>query len=116
LDWSIRAMAVAELIALREQMLAASEQGTASDYDPRDRSLANTMRELRKCMRQLQQIPAPDHDLPQALSRATVRRYHNRTDKRSRYRPQNPDKKPLGDPNVKQISTEQRRKLEQLQQ
>ena len=31
-------------------------------------------------------------------------------------RPKNPDKTPLGDPNVTKISTEQRRKLKQLQQ
>ena len=46
LDWSIRAMAVAELIALREQMVAASEHELDADYDPQDRSLANTMRAL----------------------------------------------------------------------
>jgi Transposase DDE domain len=116
LDWSIRAMAAAELIALREQMLAASEHGTDADYDPIDRSLANTMRALRKCMRQLHKFPDPDNDLLQRLSRAIVQRYPNRTDKRARYRPKNPDKKPLGDPNVTKISTEQRRILEQLQQ
>jgi hypothetical protein len=116
LDWSIRAMAVAELIALREQMPAASEQDMDADYDPKDRSLANTMRALRKCMRKLHKFPEPDDDLLQRLSRAVVQRYNNRTDKRARYRPKNPDKKPLGDPNVTKISTEQRRKLQQLQQ
>ena len=44
------------------------------------------------------------------------KRYNNRTDKRARYRPKNPDKKPLGDPNVKKLSTEQRRKLQHLLQ
>jgi len=116
LDWSIRAMAVAELIALREQMSNASERATDTEYDPQDRSLANTMRALRKCMRQLHKFPETDNDLLQALSRAVVQRYNNRTDKRARYRPKNPDKKPLGDPNVIKISTEQRRKLQQLLQ
>ena len=115
LDWSIRAMAVAELIALREQMIAASEQDTDADYDPKARSLANTMRALRKCMRQLHKFPEVDDDLLQALSRAIVQRYNNRTDKRARYCPKNPDKKPLGDPNVTKISTEHRTKLQQLQ-
>ena len=115
LDWSIRAMAVAELIALREQIGNASERDTDTDYDPQDRSLANTMRALRKCMRQLHKFPEAD-DLLQALSRAVVQRYNNRTDKRPRYRPKNPDKKPLGDPNITKISTEQRRKLKQLRQ
>lgn len=116
LDWSIRAMALAELIALREQIENASERATDADYDPQDRSLANTMRALRKCMRQLHKFPETNDDLLRALSRAVVQRYNNRTDKRARYRPKNPDKKPLGDPNVTKLSTEQRRKLQQLQQ
>jgi hypothetical protein len=116
LDWSIRAMAVAELIALREQMSNASERAPDTDYDPQDRSLANTMRALRKCMRQLHKFPEPGDDLLQALSRAVVQRYSNHTDKRARYRPKNPDQKPLGEPNVTKISTEQRRSLRQLLQ
>ena len=64
----------------------------------------------------LHKFPEPEDDLLQRLSRAVVQRYNNRTDKRARYRPKNPDKKPLGDPNVTKISTEQRRKLKQLQQ
>lgn len=116
LDWSIRAMAVAELIALREQIGSVSERVTDASYDPQDRSLANTMRALRKCMRQLHKFPEPDDDLLQRLSRAIVQRYNNRTDKRARYRPQNPDKKPLGDPNVTKLSTEQRTKLQNLLQ
>lgn len=115
LDWSIRAMAVAELIALREQMTAASEQQMDAAYDPKDRSLANTMRALRKCIRSLHKFPEPDDDLLLRLSQAIVQRYNNHTDKRARYRPKNPDKKPLGDPNVTKISTEQRTKLQQLQ-
>ncbi len=116
LDWSIRAMAVAELIALREQLNNASAHDTDADYDPKDRSLANTMRALRKCMRQLHKLPTADDDLLQWLSGAVVQRYNNRTDKRARYRPKTHDKKPLGDPNVSKLSTEQRRKLKQLQQ
>ena len=117
LDWSIRAMAVAELIALREQIGKACERDTDANYDPQDRSLANTMRALRKCMRQLHKFPEPDDDdLLQALSRAIVQRYNNRTDKQARYRPKNADKKPLGDPNVTKLSTEQRRKIQLLLQ
>ena len=58
LDWSIRAMAVAELIALREQISRQRSQSTDEElaYDTKDRSLANTMRALRKCMRKLAQI------------------------------------------------------------
>ncbi len=116
LDWSIRAMAVAELLALREQFRAAAERGLREGHDAQDRSLANTMRALRKCMRQLHRFPERDDDLWHALSRAVVQRYNNRTDKRARYRPPNPDKKPLGEPAVTKLNSEQRRKLQQHDQ
>ncbi len=102
LDWSLRAMAVAELLALREQL-----SGAAEDYAPQDRSLANTLRALRKCLRRLPRVPDREDDLLTSLSEALVQRYRNRTDKRSRYRRQNPDKKPLGDPIVTQLTSDQ---------
>jgi Transposase DDE domain len=115
LDWSIRAMAIAELLALREQMT--TEDGTPDEaYDPIDRSLANTMRALRTCMRNLHQRPRPEDRLRHQLSKALVQRYVNHTDKRSRYRPKNPDKKPLGDPEIRKMTTEERNKLVEFQQ
>ena len=111
LDWSIRAMAVAELIALREQIRADDEDDSVETYDPQDRSLAKTMRALRKCMRQLHKYSQRDDGLLHALSQALVQRYDNQTDKRSRYRPKNSDKKPLGNPTVRQMTTEEREKL-----
>jgi len=92
LDWSIRAMAVAELIALREQIRADEEDDdddSGETYDPQDRSLAKTMRALRKCMRQLHKYSKRDDGLLHVLSQALVQRYDNQTDKRSRYRPKN---------------------------
>lgn len=111
LEWSILAMAVAELLALREQLRDPND-----DYSPQDLSLANTMRALRTCMRQLHRIPEADDHLLYALSQATVQRYENRTDKRARYRPKNPDKKPLGDPKVTRVTPQQSRKLQQHEQ
>lgn len=111
LDWSLRGMAVAELLALREQIAAHADQA-AADYDPRDRSLANTMRALRKALRNLTRYCDPAEGLSADLSRATVQRYRNQTDKRARYRPPNPDKKPLGDPTVRKLTAEERIKLE----
>lgn len=112
LDWSLRAMAVAELLALREQTASAKRDKNAS-YDPQDRSLANTMRALRKCMRNLHKFSTEDDGLMHHLSRALVQRYNNRTDKRSRYRPKNPDKKPIGEPTVRQLNVLERKKLAQ---
>ena len=113
LDWSIRAMAFAELIALREQIPQEQEPDA---YDPKDRSLANTIRALRQCMPNLNKYPLPSDGLPHQLSRAIVQKYDNHTDKKARYRPKNPDKKPLGDPDVRKMSLDERRKLQEINQ
>jgi hypothetical protein len=110
LDWSIRAMAVAELIALREQ-IPKKKEADEETYDPKDCSLANTMRALRQCMRQLHKYPNPRDELLYRLSQACVQKYDHHTDKKARYRPKNPDKKPLGDPNVRTMRAEERRRL-----
>ncbi|MCP4536227.1 MAG: transposase [Chloroflexi bacterium] len=116
LDWSIRAMAFAELIAMREQIPQENESPTQPepDYDTKDRSLSHTMRVLRKCMRNLQKYADPSSDLFIQLSGALVQKYHNRTDKRARYRPKNPDKKPLGEPKVRKLNRKEQRKLRKL--
>ena len=107
LDWSIRAMATAELIALREQIPDESKADSGI-YDPQDRSLANTMRALRQCMRNLNKYPRPGDGILDQLGGALVQRYENGTDKRSRYRPKNPDKKPLGDPVIRKLNKKER--------
>lgn len=109
LDWSIRAMAVAELLALREQIVLVEENEEA--YDPQDRSLANTMRALRKCLRNLHKYSTAEDGLMHHLSRALVQRYHNQTDKRARYRRKNSDKKPLGEPTVRKLNALERKQL-----
>jgi len=116
LDWSIRAMAFAELVALREQLSKPRKLRTKPDrdYDPKDRSLANTMRALRKCLRHLNEYADPDSDVLSQLSEAMVQKYKNRTNKKARYRPPNPDKKPLGEPTVRKLNREEREKLAQL--
>jgi hypothetical protein len=52
-----------------------------------------------------------DDGLLYQLSKALVQRYDNQTDKRARYRPKNPDKKPLGNPTVRKMNAEEREKL-----
>jgi hypothetical protein len=116
LDWSIRAMAFSELIALREQIPNDSESQTQpeQDYDTKDRSLANSVRALRKCMRNLNKYADPSSDLLFQLSGALVQKYNNRTNKKARYRPKNPDKKPLGEPTVRKLNREEREKLRKI--
>lgn len=111
LDWSIRAMAVAELMALAQQIKRNSKKKKSDEiaYDPKQRSLANTMRAIRKCMRNLGN--ECENSLLEQLNAALVQKYKNTTDKRTRYRPANKDKKPLGDPNVRQMTDEEREKL-----
>jgi hypothetical protein len=110
LNWSLCGMAVAELFALREQMAVGRDE-QSPDYDPCDRSLANTMRALRRSMRNLAQHCDPSENLLKELSRAKVQRYQNRTSKRARYRPTNPDKKPLGEPTVRKPNAVERATL-----
>jgi hypothetical protein len=112
LDWSLRGMAVAELLALIEQVASSSEDDET--YDPKDRSLANTMRALRYCLRNLHKYETEDNGLMEQLSQAFVQRYHNKTDKRARYRPKNPDKKPLGDPTVRKLNAVERKTMNQI--
>ncbi|HJN13331.1 MAG TPA: transposase, partial [Pirellulaceae bacterium] len=118
LDWSIRAMAFAELLALREQIAKEKESPMEGDssYDTKDRSLANTMRALRKCIRELNKYADPSAHILLALSRALVQKYNNSTDKKARYRRKSPDKKPLGEPTVRKLNREQREKLRKIDQ
>lgn len=116
LDWSILGMAFAELVALWQQI---PEHQTNSkpkhEYDPKRRSLANTMRALRECMRKLHKYADRDCDLLSKLSRSLVQKYNNRTNKKARYRPQNPDKKPLGEPKIRKLNRLERKKLRTLE-
>lgn len=127
LDWSILAMAVAELFALKEQ-LAPGRRGTpetasknrdapnrdAPRADPWKRSLADTIRALRRCLRRLERTPAPGEDLTTRLQNAVTDSYQRNSSKKARYRPPNPDKKPLGDPKVRKLNDRERKKLKAL--
>ena len=70
------------------------------------------MRVLRRWMRRLHKYD----ELQNGLAKALVQRYHNRTDKKARYRPKNPDKKPLGDPTVRSMTDEERKTLRKYKQ
>lgn len=115
LDWSIRAMAFAELIALREQIPNSKQRMQSKrEYDTQERSLANTVRALRKCLRNLNKHADPNSHLLSELSEALVQKYNNRTDKKARYRPKNPDKKPLGEPTIRKLNRKETAQLKKL--
>jgi Transposase DDE domain len=124
LDWAILAMAIAELFATKEQQTQsennsrdkhpAKQRGknkTGMMFDPVKRSLANTMRALRNCLRHLHEVPAEGQDIMNRLRRAVTDDYQRKSSKQARYRPPNPDKQPLGAPHVRQINAKQRKQL-----
>ena len=111
LHWSILAMAVAELFALKEQLGACR----ATAGDPRQRSLAQTIRALRWCLTHLERAPESGQDLRSRLRRAVTDDYVRKGPKHARYRPRNPDKNPLGDPKVRPLNGRERRQLKLLQ-
>jgi len=113
LDWSLMAMAVAELFALREQLAKRPRAGGQNppSTDPARRSLANTMRAIRRCIRVPDAIPDAGADLLTLLRNAVTDGYHRKKPKRARYRPPNPDKKPLGAPKVRKITDQEKKWL-----
>jgi hypothetical protein len=138
LEWSLLGMAVAELWALKEQMSAppstcvppkdvtltpeariaavgdpSPELGSKTDA-PRTRSLAGTMRALRWCLRNVREVCEPGRGLADRLRQAVTDGYTRSSSKRARYRPVNPDKKPLGDPKLRTLTAEEMQKLQDM--
>jgi hypothetical protein len=115
LNWSILAMAVAELFALKEQLAKNLQPGDASERTatPAWRSLARTMRAIRSCIRTSDAPPGPQGDLRTLLRQAVTDGYRRKKPKRARYRPANPDKKSLGVPKVRKINQQERKRLRQ---
>jgi Transposase DDE domain len=113
LDWSIMAMALAELFAIKEQLAKRSPKAgkIKSPGDPAKRSLANTMRALRGCLKKLHESPEAGKDLFSRLRNAVTDSYDRQSPKRSRYRPPNPDKKPLGDPKLRRLTKHEKELL-----
>jgi len=113
LEWSILAMAVAELLAIKEQLAAKAvkRQGKKQRPDPAHRSLAETMRALRTCLRQSHLTPLPGKDLATMLRQAVTDDYVRRSSKRARYCPKNPDKKSLGYPRLHRITRSVQKEL-----
>lgn len=117
LDWSILAMAVAELFALKEQLAKRPRKSSPQEpkADPIKRSLAQTIRALRECLRNLEDTPEPGKDLASELRKAVTDSYERKTSKRARYRPPNPDKKPLGDPKIRRLTEQEKECLKRAE-
>jgi hypothetical protein len=117
LDWSILAMAVAELFALKEQLAKRPPTSGKKQHaaNPVKRSLAKTMRALRQCLRNPSDTPAPGKDLASQLRDAATDSYTRKASKRARYRPPNPDKKPLGDPKLRRLTAQEKQILKRAE-
>lgn len=118
LHWSLMAMAVAELFALKEQLSRKRPRSCREQQppDPAKRSLANTMRAIRQGLRKCKEVPEPEKDIRTLLRDAVTDSYERNSSKRSRYRPRNPDKKPLGDPKLRQLTAAEKKKLRELRE
>lgn len=111
LNWSIMAMAVAELFALKEQLAPRPRKKDEPKPVPSNRSLANTMRAIRLCIRRPDSISDAGDDLATLLRKAVTDNYQRKGSKKARYRPPNPDKKTLGDPKVVTMTAKDKKKL-----
>jgi hypothetical protein len=117
LHWSLLAMAVVELLTLKEQ-LSRNPKNLAGDqptYTPARRSLAQAARVLRQGLKHLADVPPPNADLRNQLRHAVTDSYERTSSKRARYRPPNPDKKPLGDPQLRRLTATEAKRLSQVQ-
>ena len=110
-------MAVVELLALQAQLKERPlRERPRRRADPNKRSLANTMRALRRSMRYLDEAPEEGEDLASLLADAVTDDYQRRSSKKARYRPPNPDKKPLGDPDIRKLDPDEQCKLREIQE
>jgi hypothetical protein len=114
LHWSILSMAVAELLATKEQV-ARKDKG--SSYTPKDRSLANTMRAIYDCLDELNEVPVQQADLFSRLASAVTDNYQRNVSKKARYRPKRSDKKKkkLAPPEVRKIEKEELEKMKNFE-
>ena len=111
LHWSLLAMAVAELLAVREQV--ANQNNLRESYTPKDRSLAITMRAIYECLDELEDFAPTGGDLFSRLAMAITDGYQRKKSKKARYRPARTkkNKKPTVPPEVRKPNTAERQKL-----
>jgi hypothetical protein len=117
LNWSIMAMAVAELFALKEQLAKQSGKSRAKKQvaDPAKRSLAQTVRVIRGCMRDCEGIPEPGQELSALLANAVTDNYVRKKPQAARYRPSKPNRKPIGAPKVRKITAQEKKQAKKIE-
>lgn len=115
LNWSIAAMAVSELLAMREQLRVQSQKRgkSKSIWTPQRRGLAQTMRAIRIAINKPDIRPKFGSDLTTKLEQALTDAYKRRASKQARLQPR-PNKKPLKPPIVIVLNSKERSKIEKL--
>lgn len=118
LSWSILSMAVAELLANREQIsnmeTDATEKDESKKYTPKKRSLAKTMRAIHDCLDELIETPEYGEDLLSRLALAVTDNYQRTSNKKARYRPKNSEPKKLKPPKVRMLEPNEKDKLKTI--
>ena len=114
LHWSLLAMAVAELLAVTEQL--AKKEHRSHGYTPVHRSLANTMRAIYDCLDELREFVSPEADLFHRLAEAVTDSYKRQRSKKARFTPKQSEKKKkkIKPPQVRPIERDEREKLEKI--
>jgi hypothetical protein len=107
MEWSILAMTVVELFALKEQL---STRGA----DPAKLSVVNSLRAVRRSLNQLTGRPQGESGLQELLQAALLDTYERSGSKAARYKPNKKDKPSCGFPKIARATAAHRKKLKQL--
>ena len=113
LDWSLLGMAIAELLAVKQQIANFDPQ---SDYTPKKCSLANVMRAIYKCLDQLHERVVEGDDLFTQIASAVTDKYQRSASKKARFRAKVSEKKKkkIQPPEVRPINPDELEKLQQI--
>jgi len=107
MEWSIFAMTVIELFALKEQM-------RLRKADPKKLSFAKSLRAIRRSLSRLVLRPPDARGLQELLETAILDEYKRSGLKAARYKPQKKDKPSCGMPKLVRASPKHHKKLKQL--
>jgi hypothetical protein len=107
MEWSIFAMTVIELFALKEQL-------PQKNAIPIKLSFAKSLRAVRRSLQHLRDRPEHVPDFETMLREALVDDYQRTASKAARYRPNKKDKPSCGMPKVSRATAIHRKKLNQL--
>jgi hypothetical protein len=107
MEWSIFAMTVIELFALKEQM-------PEKHASPEQLSFAKSLRAVRRSLQNLSDRPKHVPDFKTMLRQALVDDYERTGSKAARYRPNKKDKPSCGLPKISRATAMHRKKLKEL--